>query len=97
MDYKYNDTKRKVWGLVMWLVSDEAMKELLGGDFEWVIKQAQLWVGAKTIKDYSLHQWTYKSYNGFRKFFNKKIIPILDGVKPLNKIQTAMCRFIIGK
>ena len=62
---------------MVWIVSDEAMKHLLGGDF------TDVSVLCETIKDASIRtlykaQDTYKSYQGFRKFFKRHMKPIIE-------------------
>lgn len=67
----------------MWLVSDEAMRGLLGGEFCQVViaKQTDPDVSIKKLYDY---QFNYFSYQGFRKFFKSRLIKVLNGIKFLD-------------
>ena len=59
----------------MWVISDEGMRVILGGEFVEVYKR---YSKNKTISINKLynHQSKYKTYAGFRKFY-KKITSIL--------------------
>lgn len=63
----------------MWILSDRAMAKIIGGDFDYVV-----WLARKdkslTISQLFEFQCEYKSYNGFRKFYNKYLKPIIDSV-----------------
>ena len=63
----------------MWVVTDEAMNSLLGGDFTDVIIVKQEKKEAPIKKLYSF-QDTYLSYQGFRKFFRKHLQSIIEKV-----------------
>lgn len=63
----------------MWIVSDDAMEQLLGGDF---IDVSVLHESADNVSVRTLYkvQDTYKSYQGFRKFFRNHLEPIIEKV-----------------
>ena len=63
----------------MWVVSDEAMEQILGGNF---IDVAVLHEECNkiTVRKLYKHQNVYKSYQGFRKFFRKHLEPIIEKV-----------------
>ena len=63
----------------MWVVSDDAMKQLLGGDF---IDVSVLHESVDNVSVRTLYkvQDTYKSYQGFRKFFRNHLEPIIEKV-----------------
>ena len=63
----------------MWIVSNEAMEHLLGGDFTDV---SVLYKNADNISVRTLYkvQDTYKSYQGFRKFFRKHLEPVIEKI-----------------
>lgn len=81
----------------MWLVSDEAMRDLLGGEFCQVVmaKQASPNMSIKKLYDY---QFNYFSYQGFRKFFKSRLIKVLNGMKFLddNEIGSKFIKKIAG-
>lgn len=64
----------------MWIVEDEVMDTLLGGDFTQVILVKQLSPEVNVKQLYNC-QFNYFSYNGFRKFFNKYIYKIFNKVR----------------
>ena len=64
----------------MWLLSNEAMNKLLDGDYTSVILSKKKWKDL-SIRELFCVQIYYDSYDGFRKFYNKKIKPIIDGIK----------------
>ena len=63
----------------MWIISDDAMEQILGGDF---IDVAVLHEECNkiTVRKLYKHQSAYKSYQGFRKFFRKHLEPIIEKV-----------------
>ena len=62
---------------MVWVVSDEAMEHILGGDFTNV---SVLYESANNVSVRTLYkvQDTYKSYQGFRKFFRKYMEPVIE-------------------
>lgn len=64
---------------MVWVVSDEAMEHILGGDFTnvSVLHEDVDNVSVRTL--YKV-QNTYKSYQGFRKFFRKYLEPIIEKI-----------------
>lgn len=64
---------------MVWVVSDEAMEQILGGDFTDV---SVLYESANDISIRTLYnvQDTYKSYQGFRKFFRKHLEPVIEKI-----------------
>lgn len=67
----------------MYLLKDEAMDSLLGDNFIMVLDL----LGSKdiTAKDLYCLQFKYESYDGFRKFYNKKLRPLTNKVKYINE------------
>ena len=67
----------------MYIVGDKAIGRLLGGDFYLILDMV-----AKgkpmTIQDMYCLQFKYDSYEGFRKFYNKKLKYILEGIKTVD-------------
>lgn len=63
----------------MWLVSDKAMNKLLDGDYTSVIYSKKKWKDL-TIRELFCVQFCYNTYDGFRKFYNKKIKPIINDI-----------------
>lgn len=64
---------------MVWVVSDEAMEHILGGDFTDV---SVLYESAKDVSVRMLYhvQDTYRSYQGFRKFFRKHLEPVIEKI-----------------
>lgn len=64
---------------MVWIVSDEAMERMLGGDF---IDVAVIHDNADNVSVRTLYkvQDTYKSYQGFRKFFRRHLEPIIKKI-----------------
>lgn len=62
---------------MVWVVSDEAMEHILGGDFTDV---SVLYESANNVSVRTLYrvQDTYRSYQGFRKFFRKYMEPVIE-------------------
>lgn len=62
---------------MVWVVSDEAMEHILGGDFTDV---SVLHESANDVSVRTLYrvQDTYRSYQGFRKFFRKHMEPVIE-------------------
>lgn len=63
----------------MWILSDEAMNRILDGEFDFVVELAKE-DNKTTIRDLFFCQNEYKSYNGFRKFYNKYLKPNIDNL-----------------
>ena len=64
----------------MWVLSDDDMRELLGGEFIQVILAKQIDKNM-SIRKLFYYQVDYLSYNGFRKFYNKVLYNIIDSIK----------------
>lgn len=63
----------------MYILTDEVFNKLMGGEFVQVIEVMKVHPNAPVRKLYNL-QFDYFSYEGFRKFYNKVISKIIDGV-----------------
>ena len=63
----------------MYILTDEVFNKLMGGEFVQVIEAMKAQHNAPVRKLYNL-QFDYFSYEGFRKFYNKVISKIIDGV-----------------
>lgn len=80
----------------MWVLDDNAMEKLLGGDF-CEVKIATEEEENISIRKLSLFQFKYDSYQGFRKFFKKHLEPILktscyiDDTSFVSKIIRKLC------
>ena len=63
----------------MWVVNNNAMNKLFGGDFEKVFeaRRKNKKISVRTL--YNL-QNTYNSYQGFRKFYRKYMEPIIESI-----------------
>lgn len=79
----------------MWILSDRAMEKIMGGEFDFVVELAKN-DKVLTIKDLFFFQCEYKSYNGFRKFYNKYLKPILNNLSYIedNTLIAKLLRFI---
>lgn len=77
---------------IMWIISDEAMRDLLGGEFCQVViaKQENPELSIRKLYDY---QFNYFSYQGFRKFFKGRLIKILNHIKFVDD-ETAMGKIV---
>lgn len=64
---------------MVWVVSDEAMEHMMGGDFTDVYNMYKEHNNI-SVRTLSGVQDTYKSYQGFRKFFRKHLQPIIGSV-----------------
>lgn len=64
---------------MVWIVSDDAMERILGGDYRDV---SVLYENVDNVSVRTLYkaQNTYESYQGFRKFFRKHLEPIIEKV-----------------
>lgn len=60
----------------MWIVSDEVMHKLLGGEFCQVVELKRLEPDLN-IKELYGFQFKYFTYDGFRKFYNKHLSSII--------------------
>ena len=82
---------------MVWVVSDEAMKKILGGDFTDV---SVLYESADNVSIRTLYkvQDTYKSYQGFRKFFRKHLEPIIEKISFIedNTFMGKVVRYFTG-
>lgn len=63
----------------MYILTDEVFNKLMGGEFVQVIEAMKVQPNAPVRKLYNL-QFDYFSYEGFRKFYNKVLSKIIDGV-----------------
>ena len=81
----------------MWIVSDNAMRELLGGEFCQVVEMKQL-VKDLSIKEMWAMQFKYFSYDGFRKFYNKYLSKIIDDIRVVDddKFIVKVFKFALG-
>lgn len=64
---------------MVWVVSDIAMEQMLGGDFSDVAVLHDE-CNEITVRKLYKHQDTYESYQGFRKFFRKHLEPIIEKI-----------------
>lgn len=82
---------------MVWVVSDEAMKKILGGDFTDV---SVLYESADNVSIRTLYkvQDTYKSYQGFRKFFKKHLEPVIEKISFIedNTFMGKVVRYFTG-
>ena len=64
---------------MVWVISDEAMEHILGGNF---IDVAVLHEECSKIAIRKLYKYqdVYKSYQGFRKFFKKYLEPVIEKI-----------------
>lgn len=63
----------------MYIVENEAMNRLLGGNYYLVLDMAKR-NKPITIQDLYCLQFEYSSYDGFRKFYNKKLKHIINHI-----------------
>lgn len=63
----------------MYILTDDVFNKLLGGEFVQVIETMKVQPNAPVRKLYNL-QFDYFSYEGFRKFYNKVISKIINGI-----------------
>ena len=81
----------------MYILEDEALNNLLGGEFYQVIvaKQHQPNMSIRKLYNY---QFNYFTYNGFRKFFRKHLLPIIDKITTIENDSMAgkIIRWIIN-
>jgi hypothetical protein len=78
----------------MWILSDRAMAKIVGGDFDYVVELAKE-DKSLTITQLFEFQCEYESYNGFRKFYNKYLKPIIDSISYID--DDKLIAKIIGK
>lgn len=64
---------------MVWVIKDEAMEQLLGGDFTDVCVLNEECSGISIRQLYKC-QDVYKSYQGFRTFFKKHLQPIIEKI-----------------
>lgn len=65
---------------MVWIVSDEAMEHLLGGDFT-DVAMVHDECNEMTVSKLFPFQDRYKSYQGFRKFYRRYLEPIFGMVR----------------
>ena len=63
----------------MYILTDDVFNKLLGGEFVQVIEAMKVQPNAPVRKLYNL-QFDYFSYEGFRKFYNKVMSKIINGI-----------------
>jgi hypothetical protein len=63
----------------MYILTDDVFNKLMGGEFVQVIEAMKVQPNAPVRKLYNL-QFDYFSYEGFRKFYNKVMSKIINGV-----------------
>lgn len=63
----------------MWLLRDEDMREILGGEYSQVVTLRKLYKDISIRKLYSF-QFTYFSYQGFRQFYKRYLEPIVETI-----------------
>ena len=63
----------------MYILTDDVFNKLIGGEFVQVIEAMKVQHNAPVRKLYNL-QFDYFSYEGFRKFYNKVISKIINGI-----------------
>ena len=82
----------------MWLISDEVLNKLLGGDYTMVIRCKQQHKETP-IKVLSYFQFEYLSYDGFRKFYNKTLGKIIDDIKYVHNdtVIGKILKMVVGK
>ena len=67
----------------MYILTDEVFNKLIDGEFVQVIEAMKAQPNASVRKLYNL-QFDYFSYEGFRKFYNKVMSKIINGVAYYN-------------
>lgn len=67
----------------MYLLKDEALDSLLDDNFFLVLDSLEQ--KNKTVKDLYYLQFKYESYDGFRKFYNKKLKPLMGRVRYISE------------
>lgn len=65
----------------MYILEDEALNELLGGEFYQTIVAKQQEPKISVYKLFKSFQFNYKSYLGFLNFYKKHLSPIVDDIK----------------
>lgn len=68
----------------MWILSDEDLRHLLGGEYVQVILAKQI-DKDMSIRKLFYYQFEYNSYNGFRKFYKKVLSSIIDSIKYIDE------------
>ena len=63
----------------MYILTDDVFNKLVGGEFVQVVEAMKAQPNAPVRKLYNL-QFDYFSYEGFRKFYNKVMSKIINGV-----------------
>lgn len=63
----------------MWLLTDDDMRELLGGEFSQVVTLKKIYKDMSMRMLYKF-QFSYFSYQGFRQFYKKHLEPIIETV-----------------
>ena len=81
----------------MWVVTDEAMNSLLGGEFSNVVivKQENKETPVKRLYSF---QKTYLSYQGFRKFFRNHLQYIIEKICFIedNSFVGSVIKYVVG-
>lgn len=68
----------------MYIITDEVMDKLLGGNFFIILDFAKRNKQA-SIKDLFCFQFKYNSYNGFRRFYNNKLKHLIGNIGYINE------------
>ena len=63
----------------MYILTDDVFNKLVGGEFVQVIEAMKVQPNTPVRKLYNL-QFDYFSYEGFRKFYNKVMSKIINGI-----------------
>ena len=65
----------------MYLIEDEALNQLLGGEYYQVIVAKHHNPKISIHKLFKGFQFDYKTYIGFRNFYKKYLLPIVNDIK----------------
>ena len=82
----------------MYIISNEAFTELLGGEFYQVILAKKLNPDVSVAQLFN-YQFKYNTYVGFLKFYRKHLEPIIEGIRLIddNSIKGKAIRFITNE
>ena len=81
----------------MYILEDEALKELLGGEYYQVIVAKHHNPKISIYKIFQGFQVDYKSYIGFWNFYRKHLSPIIDSVRIIddNSLLGKLLRWLV--
>lgn len=81
----------------MYILEDEALKELLGGEYYQVIVAKHHNPKISIYKLFQGFQVDYKSYIGFWNFYRKHLSPIIDSVRIIddNSLLGKLLRWLV--